>query len=51
LELLGAPLELLGAPQLLVCCLVGMSRMKRLALVVLCHTVTDRHIMRLKVGA
>lgn len=28
----------------------GMSRMKRLALVVLCHTVTDRHISRLKVG-
>lgn len=27
----------------------GMSRMKRLALVVLCHTVTDRHIIRLKV--
>lgn len=27
----------------------GMSRMKRLALVVLCHTVTDRHISRLKV--
>eukprot|EP00878_Enallax_costatus_P010384 GHUV01010837.1.p1 GENE.GHUV01010837.1~~GHUV01010837.1.p1 ORF type:complete len:453 (+),score=145.23 GHUV01010837.1:840-2198(+) len=26
----------------------GMSRMKRLALVVLCHTVTDRHISRLK---
>ena len=29
----------------------GMSRMKRLALVVLCHTVTDRHMTRLKVGA
>lgn len=28
----------------------GMSRMKRLALVVLCHTVTDRHISRLKVS-
>lgn len=28
----------------------GMSRMKRLALVVLCHTVTDRHLLRLKVG-
>lgn len=27
----------------------GMSRMKRLALVVLCHTVTDKHLMRLKV--
>jgi hypothetical protein len=27
----------------------GMSRMKRLALVVLCHTVTDKHMMRLKV--
>jgi calcium-dependent protein kinase len=29
----------------------GMSRMKRLALAVLCHTVTDRHITRLKVLA
>jgi calcium-dependent protein kinase len=29
----------------------GMSRMKRLALAVLCHTVTDRHITRLKVCA
>jgi hypothetical protein len=28
----------------------GMSRMKRLALVVLCHTVTDKHLLRLKVG-
>jgi hypothetical protein len=28
----------------------GMSRMKRLALSLLCHTVTDRHITRLKVG-
>eukprot|EP00775_Hariotina_reticulata_P010807 gene10807-10963_t len=28
--------------------ILSMSRMKRLALVVLCHTVTDRHIMRLK---
>jgi hypothetical protein len=27
----------------------GMSRMKRLALSILCHTVTDRHITRLKV--
>jgi hypothetical protein len=27
----------------------GMSRMKRLALVVLCHTVTDKHLTRLKV--
>lgn len=27
----------------------GMSRMKRLALVVLCHTVTDKHLARLKV--
>lgn len=27
----------------------GMSRMKRLALAVLCHTVTDRHVTRLKV--
>lgn len=26
----------------------GMSRMKRLALVVLCHTVTDKHLTRLK---
>jgi hypothetical protein len=29
----------------------GMSRMKRLALVVLCHTVTSTHLMSLKVGA
>lgn len=28
----------------------GMSRMKRLALVVLCHTVTDAHLTRLKVS-
>lgn len=27
----------------------GMSRMKRLALAVLCHTVTDKHLARLKV--
>jgi hypothetical protein len=29
----------------------GMSRMKRLALVVLCHTVTDKHLTRLRVRA
>lgn len=28
----------------------GMSRMKRLALSVLCHTVTDKHVTRLRVG-